>query len=100
MPARRTRVWSRSKTAETDSVPRERRCRESSSRRATDSGESVKSPALLHLATAECPLAGGHTFANYRSVLRRRRALAITDTELRLIAALASMGLRSQPKNG
>ena len=32
--------------------------------------------------------------------LRRRRALAITETELKLIAALASMGLSSQPRKG
>jgi hypothetical protein len=37
---------------------------------------------------------------SYRSALRRRSALAITETEERLMAALASMGLRSQPKNG
>ena len=38
--------------------------------------------------------------ASYSSELRRRRALAMTESELRLIAALASMGLSSQPKNG
>jgi hypothetical protein len=32
--------------------------------------------------------------------LRKRRALAMTETELKLMAALASMGLRSQPNNG
>ena len=31
---------------------------------------------------------------------RNRRALLITETELKLIAALAIMGLRSQWKNG
>ena len=31
---------------------------------------------------------------------RKRRALAITETELKLMAALASMGLRSQPTSG
>jgi hypothetical protein len=31
---------------------------------------------------------------------RRRSAFPITDTELKLIAALASMGLSSNPKNG
>src|SRR5258707_9719119 len=38
--------------------------------------------------------------AIYSAALRRRRALAITETELKLMAALASMGLSSQPKNG
>jgi len=37
---------------------------------------------------------------NYKFAFRKRRALAITETELRLIAALASMGLSSQPKKG
>jgi len=31
---------------------------------------------------------------------RSRSALAITEKELRLIAALAIIGLRSRPKNG
>ena len=31
---------------------------------------------------------------------RSRRALAITETELKVIAALASMGLSSQPRKG
>jgi hypothetical protein len=31
---------------------------------------------------------------------RRRRALVITDTELKLMAAAAKMGLSSQPKMG
>jgi serine/threonine protein kinase len=37
---------------------------------------------------------------NQRATLRRRKALAMTETELKLIAALASIGLRSQPKIG
>lgn len=36
-----------------------------------------------------------HIFAD-----RRRRALLITDTELKVIAALARTGLSSNPKNG
>lgn len=36
----------------------------------------------------------------YSSVFRSRRALPITDTELRLIAAAANIGLSSKPKNG
>lgn len=35
-----------------------------------------------------------------RAARFRRRALVITDTELRLIAKAASIGLRSTPKNG
>ena len=36
----------------------------------------------------------------YRGVLRSRSAFAITETELKLIAAPAIIGLRSSPKNG
>ena len=36
----------------------------------------------------------------YRRVRARRSALPITDTELRLIAALAIIGLSSKPNNG
>jgi hypothetical protein len=37
---------------------------------------------------------------NYNEILRRRSALAITETELKLMAALARIGLSSQPKMG
>ena len=37
----------------------------------------------------------GYSWAN-----RRRSELVITDTELRLIAALAMIGLKRMPKNG
>lgn len=36
----------------------------------------------------------------YSSSFRRRRALVITETELKLMAAAAKIGLRSRPKNG
>ena len=36
----------------------------------------------------------------YKRALRKRRALAITETDDRLIAAAAMMGLRRSPKNG
>lgn len=36
----------------------------------------------------------------YRRALRSRNALAITETELKLIAAPAIIGLNSSPKNG
>jgi hypothetical protein len=36
----------------------------------------------------------------YRLMLLSRRALAITDTELKLIAALANIGLSSNPNTG
>ena len=36
----------------------------------------------------------------YSSILRRRSALAITDTELNVMAALAIIGLSSSPKKG
>jgi hypothetical protein len=37
---------------------------------------------------------------NYNKNFRSRNALAMTDTELKLMAALASIGLSSQPKMG
>jgi hypothetical protein len=37
---------------------------------------------------------------SYRGALRSRNALAITETELKLIAAPAIIGLSSSPKNG
>jgi hypothetical protein len=37
---------------------------------------------------------------DYSEDLRKRSAFAITETELKLIAALASMGLKSQWKAG
>ena len=37
---------------------------------------------------------------SYRRALRSRNALAITETELKLIAAPAIIGLSSSPKNG
>jgi hypothetical protein len=47
----------------------------------------------------ECP---SHTFhlKPYNFALRRRRALVITETELKLMAAAAKMGLSRSPKNG
>jgi hypothetical protein len=37
---------------------------------------------------------------HYSAALRNRRALVMTETELRLIAALASIGLRTRPNTG
>lgn len=38
--------------------------------------------------------------AYYNLTRRRRRAFVITETELKLIAAAAKMGLSRRPKNG
>ena len=38
--------------------------------------------------------------ATYRASRRSRRALAMTDTELKVIAALAMIGLKSSPNTG
>jgi len=40
------------------------------------------------------------SFIYYKSRCRKRNALAITETELRLIAALAIIGLSSTPETG
>lgn len=36
----------------------------------------------------------------HKAILRNRSAFEMTDTELKVMAALAIMGLRSKPKNG
>ncbi len=41
-----------------------------------------------------------NTAANYNRTRRSRSALAMTDTELKLIAAAAIIGDSSNPKNG
>jgi hypothetical protein len=52
-----------------------------------------------HLLTS--PIAGvKRKQASYSGALRSRNALAITETELKLIAAPAIIGLSSSPKNG
>ena len=48
---------------------------------------------------ADTQLRSGMQFG-YMRACRRRRALAMTVTELKLIAALAIIGLRSRPKTG
>ncbi len=40
------------------------------------------------------------TQGNYRSTFRSLSAFAITETELKVMAALAIIGLRSKPKMG
>jgi hypothetical protein len=37
---------------------------------------------------------------DYSAALRNRSAFAITETELKLIAALANMGLNNHPNTG
>lgn len=57
----------------------------------TGSTPSISTPAIHWMLTG---------LSNYKFTLRSRNALPITDTELRLIAALAIIGESSQPKNG
>ena len=45
-------------------------------------------------------LLGVHERRGYRLSLRKRSALAMTDTELKLIATPAMTGLSNNPKNG
>jgi hypothetical protein len=42
----------------------------------------------------------GDALRIYNLMVRRRSALVITETELNVIAALANIGLSSNPKNG
>ena len=56
---------------------------------------------VLHwLGSCEQSIITWHQSLRWSPAFRRRRALAITDTELRLMAALAIMGLRRMPVNG
>jgi hypothetical protein len=60
---------------------------------------SASEPHQLHLLTfAIASVKRRHV--SYRGALRSRNALAITETELKLIAAPAIIGLSSSPKNG
>jgi hypothetical protein len=45
-------------------------------------------------------IAVGASSTLYSEILRKRSAFAITETELKLIAAPAIIGLRRRPKNG
>ena len=56
---------------------------------------SAKSPAL-----AATPSTSGSSRPPHRGSLRNRSALPITETELKLIAALAIIGLSSSPNTG
>ena len=55
----------------------------------------VRSTALLHSASVSMDCAVPYSF-NFRS----RSEFVITETELRLMAAAARIGLSSRPKNG
>jgi len=46
------------------------------------------------------PETSGTAAARYRETRRSRSALPMTDTELRLIAALAMIGLSKMPSQG
>ena len=57
---------------------------------------------LARVPKGQCP--NGHSQAmqsrSYNSSLRKRNELVMTDTELKLIAAAARIGLSSSPKKG
>ena len=60
----------------------------------------------LHAPSADTPECASSLFffyvaqLNHRFTFRSRKALLMTETELRLIAAPAMTGLSSRPKNG
>lgn len=68
--------------------------------RSQEQGQRIFRPEFLELLDWKNALDRSNIEAHYRPTLRKRKALAITETELKLIAALASMGLSSQPRNG
>src|SRR4029453_7248809 len=63
-------------------------------------GQAPRLPALPVARVAVHACARGPQGRGYSFTLRNRRAFAITETELKLIAAPAIIGLRSKPKNG
>ena len=60
--------------------------------------QPAKEPAIALRATPD--EASGATFKSQSFELRSRSAFVITETELKLMAAAARMGLSSTPKNG
>lgn len=72
----------------------EQHCAESPSSRAQSHGES------LHRGFRTGKLRGHTLRLHQRRTSLSRSALPMTDTELKLIAAAAMMGLRSNPKTG
>ena len=80
-----------------------RRCARPRDRAGLRRGRAVRGPRVVHAGASArgdpTPLAPNAR--PFRSSARRRRsALVMTETELRLIAAAARTGLRSSPKNG
>jgi len=58
------------------------------------------SPQELHQKKATIALRTGQLRHRHRRVVRRRKAMLVTSTELRLMAALAIMGFSNRPKAG
>ena len=68
---------------------------------ASDDGLYVRARRVITaVSRAELPREGSGNSRSYSLVCRSRSALAITDTELNVIAALAQIGLISSPANG
>ena len=71
----------------------------------TSANESLIAVSLMFgavpISTHERIFASGfHSTLSHSLAFRRRKALLMTETELRLIAAPAMIGLSSKPKNG
>ena len=62
------------------------------------SGLPAQGPTVALRATPD--EASGATFKSQSFALRSRKAFVITETELKLIAAAARIGLSNTPKNG
>lgn len=57
-------------------------------------------PAAISIDVTQGYWSGGLKNSSYNQMRRKRSALVMTETELKLIAALAIMGLSSHPKMG
>lgn len=66
--------------------------------------KEVKRPPIMRMAKCSLEYASACGTSRgpklHRTALRRRSALVMTDTELKLMAAAAMMGESSQPNNG
>src|SRR5271168_2135655 len=72
-------------------------CRSSA---AACSSQAIRLPRGLQLLRDPGPVCENLDSLSYRLILISLRALVITDTELKLIAALAIIGLSSRPNTG
>ena len=76
-------------------------CGQDRSRNAEEEQDGYRKHQLMQPAHGRLSSQGHRVFLHHHNAsLRSRRALAITDTELKVMAAAASIGLSNSPKTG